>query len=166
MCMDNNKKFNKYFLFSISFSIFILIIDGFFQYMIGFNILGYEYKGDRLSSFFGDELKLGSYLSRMMPIFLAFISLLYFQNKKIILFALLVFMLSDLLIVFSGERTSLFYLIFSSFVIIILIKKWKFYRILTLVISSLLIFLIFSTNTKVSNRIITQTIKQTNIRRK
>ena len=161
--MDNYNKFIKFFLFSISFSIFLLIIDGFIQYFIGFNIIGFEYKGDRLSSFFGEELKLGSYLSRMMPIFLAFISLVYLQNKKIVLFALLTFILSDILIVFSGERTSLFYLLFSSFVIIILIKRWKFYRLLALILSSLLIFFIFSTNSKVSNRIITQTIKQTNI---
>ena len=53
--------------------------------------------------------------------------------------------------------------LFSSFVIIILIKRWKFYRLLALILSSLLIFFIFSTNSKVSNRIITQTIKQTNI---
>ncbi len=161
--MENYNKFNRYFLFSISFSISILIFDGFIQYFFGTNLIGLPYKGDRLSSFFGDELKLGSYLSRMMPIFLAFITLIYSQNKKIIFFALLIFILSDLLIVFSGERTSLFYLLFSSFVIIVLIKKWKIYRLLALGLSSLLIVFIFSINSKVSNRIITQTIKQTNI---
>tara|TARA_Y100001970_G_C14224943_1_gene855043 strand:- start:405 stop:1661 length:1257 start_codon:yes stop_codon:yes gene_type:complete len=161
--IEKSNNFNHRFLFSISFSIIVLIIDGFIQYFYGSNLLGFPYNGDRLSSFFGDELKLGSYLSRLMPIFLAFITLIYFENKKIIFFALLLFILSDLLIVFSGERTSLFYLIFSSFVIIILIKKWKFYRFLALIISSLLIFFIFSTNSKVSNRIITQTLKQTNI---
>ena len=161
--IENNNKFRQYFFYSISLSIVCLIIDGFIQYSVGVNILGYHYTGDRLSSFFGDELKLGSYLSRMVPIFLAFITFNFVNNKKVIFFGLIIFIFSDLLIVFSGERTSLFYLIFSSLVIILLIKKWKFYRILALVISSILILFVFTTNSKVSNRIITQTINQTNI---
>ena len=48
--------------------------SGFFQYFNGSNLIGYYvdgWNGTRLSSFFGKELILGSYLSRLLPIFTA-----------------------------------------------------------------------------------------------
>ena len=68
----------------ITFS--ILTFDGLFQYFMGYNILGLHHvHPDRITSFFVQELKLGSYLARMMPIVIAF--LIYFgTNKKSYIF--------------------------------------------------------------------------------
>ena len=53
---------------------FVLILDGFLQYFSGENILGWKIQNDgRVSSFFGDEKILGSYLSRLWPIFFWFV---------------------------------------------------------------------------------------------
>ena len=68
--LNVDHKFIKYFFYCILFCFTSLIIDGFYQYFFGFNILGWEL-GGRVTSFFGEEKILGSYLSRLWPIFFA-----------------------------------------------------------------------------------------------
>ena len=46
-----------------------LIFDGYLQFFTGVNIIGLEKTGIRVSSFFGDELILGSYIARFFPIY-------------------------------------------------------------------------------------------------
>ena len=53
------------------FTYAILICDGYYQYFNGENILGFKLSGVRVSSFFGDELIMGSYLSRLFPLLFA-----------------------------------------------------------------------------------------------
>ena len=57
--------------FSIAF--IVLIVDGYIQFFLKKNIFGWPMYGTRLSSLFGDELILGSYLSRMLPLFLVYL---------------------------------------------------------------------------------------------
>ena len=47
----------------------VLAIDGYIQYFTGTNLVGFEILDNRISSFFGDELIMGSYLSRLFPFF-------------------------------------------------------------------------------------------------
>ena len=57
-----------------------LVIDGYIQYIFGKNLFGYElYNEYRVSSFFGTELILGSYLARLFPILFG---LFLFLNKS------------------------------------------------------------------------------------
>ena len=85
--LDNSKKLIKKIMISIFLTCSLVTIDALVQYFVGYNILGYGYlgEGSRLSGFFGDELILGSYLSRLAPIFI--LQLILFtklqQNKKI-----------------------------------------------------------------------------------
>ena len=59
----------KFFLIVLIFVIF----DGIFQYIYGFNLLGYDkVKPHRLSGIFGDELILGSFLSKYYFIIITF----------------------------------------------------------------------------------------------
>ena len=66
----------KYFIFFI-LPLIILILDSLFQFFKGVNFLGFQVYNDRVSSFFGDELILGSFLVRLLPITLWFF--LYFN---------------------------------------------------------------------------------------
>ena len=61
--------------------------------------------GPRVSSFF-DELILGSYLSRLFPIFFG-LTIFFYKNhiKKIIMISL-IFILLESLVFISGERTA------------------------------------------------------------
>ena len=70
--MKSLKKIFKLF----NFLFFILLIDGFYQYFNGSNILGIEKKVEhRISGLFGSELVLGSFISKYI-----FIFFIYFYN--------------------------------------------------------------------------------------
>lgn len=101
----------------------ILIIDGIIQFIFGVNIMGFpQILPNRVSSFFGDELILGSYLTRLLPFFLIFFIFNY-ENKKILE---LIFLLSLLFtVILSGERTALFLLSLSFFIFFIFLKKFR-----------------------------------------
>ena len=64
--LEKFNNFDKIVLFSISF---ILICDSLIQYYFGKNLVGFELKSGRVSSFFGEELILGSFILRTLPIF-------------------------------------------------------------------------------------------------
>ena len=56
------------------FTIIVLLIDGYYQFFTGKNIFGYKViRPDRLGGLFFDELILGSYLSKILPIFCTFL---------------------------------------------------------------------------------------------
>ena len=79
--LSKNKLLTKYIFLSLLFCFIILIFDGFVQYFYGKNIIGIEKQGVRLSSFFGKELILGSYLSRILPILIGIFSNKLFKKK-------------------------------------------------------------------------------------
>lgn len=158
-------KFIKYFFYCIFLCFFILIVDGFYQYFIGENILGWKTsQSSRISSFFGDELILGSYLSRLWPIFFGLsIFFLNIKDKKFYLFCL-IFILSEVLIFLSGERTAFFLVNLSAIFVILFSDKLLKLRMLILVSSLLLISIISVFNPTAKERIIDQTISQMNIK--
>ena len=157
---ENNKILVKLF-YSIFFCFALLIFDGFFQYFFGYNILGFKLPpGPRASSFFGDELILGSYLSRLMPIFFG-LSIFLFKKEKNKLFILsIIFVLVETLVFISGERTAFFYINLSAVFIIFLIRDYKVYRSIILLLSALLILLITFFNPNIKHRMIDTTLNQ------
>ena len=106
--------FNKniitlYILFFLS-----LISDSLLQFYSGKNILGNEIIFNRISSFFGDELILGSFLVKILPIFLVYLAMndVFVSNKEKGNFIyILIVSLVCFVIFLSGERTSFFSLI-------------------------------------------------------
>ena len=65
------KKIKNYLFYSFLFCIFLIFIDSLFQFYTGYNLIGYKTNNERVSSFFGDKLILGSYVSRLLPFFIA-----------------------------------------------------------------------------------------------
>lgn len=78
--LNYDSKFINLFFYCILICFVSLIFDGFIQYFTGKNFLGWK-STYRTSSFFGDEAILGSYLSRLWPIFFG-ISI-FISKKKI-----------------------------------------------------------------------------------
>ena len=108
--LDNNESILKYFFYILLFSFIILLFDGFFQFIFGFNILGWNiHPGPRVSSFFKDELILGSYLSRLIPLLFG-LCLIFYENKKKLFYFLSFFLFSssEILTFLSGERSAFF----------------------------------------------------------
>ena len=139
--IDKDRNILNYFYYALIICFLALVIDGYFQYFTGKNLLGYKLIGIRVSSFFGDELILGSYLARLFP--LLFALFLYKKKKKFeIYFIAVLFILVDILIYMSAERSSFFFLNLSTLFIIILIKEYQKFRLATFVLAIICIFVL------------------------
>ena len=102
------KFFIKFFFFSFYLSYIILLIDSLIQLKTGFNIIGYP-ASYRISSFFGKELIMGSFVSRTLPFILGILFYLDIKNKEFL--ALILLLISGTLIFVSGERLAFAYFI-------------------------------------------------------
>jgi len=162
--LEFDDKFIKYFFYCIFLCFTILIIDGFYQYFVGENILGWK-KSDnfRISSFFGDELILGSYLSRLWPIFFGLSIFFLKKDNKLFFVLIIIFILSEVLIFLSGERVAFFYINLSAIFVILFSNKLLKLRLITLVSSLILISIITYFNPTAKERIIDKTFQQMNI---
>jgi O-antigen ligase len=162
--LNYNDKFIKYFFYCIFFCFIILILDGFFQYITGKNIFGWK-NTVRTSSFFGDEYILGSYLSRLWPIFFGLSIFIFKTKNKFFLLLILIFILSEVLIFLSGDRTAFFYINLSAIFVIFLSKKLFKLRLITLSFSILLIATISFFNPIAKERVFNKTIGDMNLKR-
>jgi len=162
---DHKKKIINYLLFSMLFCFLILVFDGYIQYFTGKNILGYKMiNGVRLSSFFKDELILGSYLARFLPTIIALFFLSHYSKiKNLNIFFILLIISTSSLIFLSGERAAFLFVIFTFFYLIIMPNKYTKYLISLLIILLLIISVFSMQNKNISNRMFEQTFNQAGI---
>ena len=139
-----------------------MVIDGYLQFFTGLNIIGLPASGVRISSFFGDELIMGSYLSRLFPLLFALFIIKEKKGFEIYLIGLL-FILTDVLIYVSGERASFFYLNLSTLFIILLIKKYQIFRLITFFCALLIIIVLTLGSHSLKNRMILSTLNSMGI---
>jgi len=139
--IEKDKKILNYFYYTLIICFSALIIDGYIQFFTGTNLIGLPKSGVRISSFFGNELILGSYLSRLSPLLFA-LFLLKEKKQTEMYFMSTLFVLLSGLIYISGERAAFFFYILSLIFIIILVKQ--FVKIITLSFCSLIIIGILS----------------------
>ena len=159
--LKTDYKFIKYFFYCIFICFTILIIDGFYQYFVGENIIGYKTPTSfRVSSFFHDEMILGSYLSRLWPIFFGLSIFIFKQKDKLFLPFILIFILSEALIFLSGDRAAFFYINLSAFFVILFSKKLIKLRLFTLFASIFVLVIISFINPVAKERVFDKTIKQ------
>ena len=155
--LNTFKQLKLYFFYSCCLSILILLIDSIFQYYSGFNLIGLKADITRISSFFGNELIMGSFVARILPLIIGLSFLIKLNHIKKIRYLILLF--SFILILLSGERTSLVFFFFT----LILINFLDFdKRIFTTVFIILLlpIFLLNFYDIKPLKRIFYHTYKQ------
>lgn len=130
------EKNSKYF---ILFFIF-LIFDGLYQFLTGSNIIGIKMAaGNRVSSFFGEEAILGSFLAKSSLFFYCLIAEI---KTKQIIFSFLKWSLIFLyfaIIFLSGERVAF---LFSIFILLIYFIKLKDFKKIFLIILTSIILLI------------------------
>ena len=125
-----NKSGNIFFNFLFVLSL-IVIFDSLLQYFFGFNILGMEQikeknsvlsqgHGDRVTGLFGKDEVLGSFLSKLLPILLAFYFFIKKDkiNTKLVLFILTIFLLSTFI---SGERAAFIQILIFTSIFFILV---------------------------------------------
>lgn len=158
----DDKLINKLFYIVTTCLIFISI-DGIFQFIFGFNFFFYErIWPDRIGGVFNDELILGSFISRIFPIFLfLYFSNIQYKNKIfstfniVLIFCITLFLIA---IIVSGDRVAVLYYLFSLTILFIAYKKIRKSILLTLIISSLFIFIISIFDSSLKYRYIERTL--------
>ena len=155
-----DKDLLKKIYFFLSLTFFVVIFDGYWQYFFEENILGYpKYRVDRISGFFKDDLILGSYLSRLLPLYLG-ITLFFIRKNFLFILNLFIILATIILIFLTGERAA-FYKLIIFLLIIFLILDIKIIIKLSLILFTAIIFLaLVFFNPVLLDRHYTQTIKQ------
>ncbi|WP_440698169.1 O-antigen ligase family protein [Candidatus Pelagibacter sp. HIMB1709] len=149
--IDRDKNILSYFYYALVLCFSALVIDGYIQYFTGTNLVGFKISGVRVSSFFGDELIMGSYLSRLFPLLFA-LFLIKKKQKYEIYFIGALFILVDVLIFMSGERSAFFFLNLSTVFIIILIKEYQKFRLITFIIAIICVVILSLNSSKLNER--------------
>lgn len=159
--LKTHESLHKILFISFFLSLFLICLDSAYQFIFGFNILGYISPHNyRLTSFFNDEMIVGSFIFKIIPILLFFFYFKFSNKSRSKINVVLICFFSLIIIFLSGERTSVFHLIIFYLLLFFGIKfdlkKKLFLIFLSIILST--IFLIFSETTK--NRIIFQTYEQ------
>ena len=149
--IDQNKNILTFFYYALILCFIVLAIDGYIQYFKGINLSGLKMSYMRVSSFFGDELIMGSYLSRLFPLLFA-LFLIKKKQKYEIYFIGVLFILVDILIFISGERASFFFLNLSTIFVIILIKEYQKLRLVTFILSIACVFILGLNSSELNER--------------
>ena len=163
--IEKEKKLLKWTFIIFLVCFLLLIFDGYTQYFIKENIFGdqVDINSKRIRFLLNDQYILGSYLSRLFPIFLALTFLLYGNKKNYIISISILFVLIETLIFLSGERVAFFFNTLSAVFIIVLINKFKKVRLITLLTSFFIIFFISIYDDTAKKRIWDHTINQIGI---
>jgi len=157
-----NKSFIKNYTIYLIILFLILSIDATYQYANGQNIIGLKIiHSNRASSFFSDQLVLGSFQSRLLILILGlFIAFKVFKKNIIILNIFLLFTCASIFL--SGERTS-FALFVISLVLFLFLSKISVKFKLSIITSIALIFLILLTDKGIRYRLIIEPLHQSNL---
>ena len=164
--IDRNNKILNYLFYILLFCYSILIVDSIFQYFNGYNFFNMKtVNHSRISSFFGEELIMGSYLMRLTPLLASLFFLNYNNNKeKLYLpYILLYIFLIQITIYLSGERTSFFLYSFIIILFLIFINNNNLIKICVLLIYILLTVILVTSDNPHKKRLIDRTLKHTKI---
>ncbi len=149
----NEKNLNKFLNVLISI-FFILFLDSIFQKYFGHNIFGLVSPNSvRISSFFGDELILGSYLVKLYPLL---IGLLYiYKNSKFNLYFFSISLITLVTVFLSAEKTAIV-IFFIEFIFLLFFLEINFKgKILILTLPFLIVFILLFYFPEVKQRIYT-----------
>lgn len=144
--LRTNKNNLKFLYQCLSITIFIVVIDGYFQFIFEKNILGFpKYRDDRISGFFNSKLILGSYLFRVLPLLIGLTFFIKNNSKLFFYLNLILIIMSINLVLLSGERASLVLMILTMLIIFIQInikKNIKYISIVSILISFIFLILL------------------------
>ncbi len=128
--------------YTLPFLLFFVILDGLMQYYIGYDVFGIIRRGDRIGGIFGEELILGSYVSRWIPMALALLFFFNFNSNKYFKFVSIFIFLAFILIYLTGERAAFIIFCLSLILFFLYFNKLQFSNVITFFISIAAIFLI------------------------
>ena len=148
-CFNFSQGRYQNFIFKIWFYIFIIVtFDLCFEFIFGFNILGNKsYMPGRLSSFLGDELKIGNYFFGFFLISSVYLFKIVPEKNKLIFFATILFVFISFMI---GERSNFIKVFICFFLLIYTLERFS---VLFKIIGTSLIIFIISLSTFLNDNI-------------
>lgn len=151
--IDKNTKIINYFYYIFLITFTILTIDGFIQFFLGYNIIGLPIgQNSRVSSFFGNELILGSYLARLTPFFIALFFIRKNKNIYEVFFLINLFIAIYLLILLSGGRSSFLFANIGLIFILIFTHKHFFAKIIIVMCLFFAVVMLFIKDDRINVR--------------
>ncbi len=157
--IENKKNFIKNFSFFLFLTFTFAIVDGLYQIYNDFNIFGYSSPEVRMTLTLDDRLYLGGFLTRLFPLLFATL-LISFSNRRIIFLLFILFIVTDVTIFVAGERTAIGIMVISTIFIIALIDKYKKIRLISFVLSLIIIGLITINSQEIKDRNFVNTYNQ------
>ena len=130
--LDNDKNFIKNFCYILLSTVIFIITDAIIQLTFGVNLFSMKIQSyttglEYITGIFGEEKKLGSFLSRIFPL-VVISSIIVLKKNKNEFYCLpeILFILIGIVIIFTTERVAFF--IYLSILYVILIKSKIFYK--------------------------------------
>ncbi len=145
----------------LTFILLLVCFDSVIQILFGINILGLSPNSNiRISSFFYDELVLGSFLQKILPIYLSLYFFFNFKEKKklFVIFFTTIFVFT--IIFRSGERTAFYLILLYFFILLTLISNLPIKKKYILPIMIFLITIVSFQNPNIYKRIFIDTYNQ------
>lgn len=159
--LNHNPYLPKCLLIISMICLVLVSFDGFYQYIMEYNILGNsKYSANRLTGFFGDEPIIGRYIAYLSMLSFALIYNTFAKTKKMMMFSIIILVISEMIVFLSGERSPLLYLFLFSILILIFIPSFRIYRLVGILASILLIYCILEINPIAKQRMFNYTINQ------
>lgn len=150
-----------FFFYGILTSFIVLFFDASYEYLFKDRIFGLNSSySSRISSFFGDEYIMGSFIIRLLPLLIFSLLWIDIKETNFILSLYLILLMATILIVLSGERTALL-LLFIMFSFFILLKRFRAIFFINLIFI-LLLFITILQNQDYKNRYLGFINKNTN----
>jgi len=164
--LEENKKILIKIYIVLLFCFLILIFDSIFQYFNGSNIFNMKIVEENIvSSFFGEELKMGGFLMRLFPLLVA-LSFFFYKKKKhekYLYISIIFILFLQITIFLSGERSSFFLFNFSILLFIIFLNDLKKIKILVFFLFLIILSLLVTIETPFKKRIVDLTFKDTQV---
>ena len=150
--LDKNPKLLKIFFYSLIITLLFTIMDGYLQWITGSNILGFTVQEKRISGIFNDEQILGHFLSHTVPLAIGLFVYIYGSSKKQIFLIMFFLIISEILIFITNDRSGFLKILQFSILIIVLSNHFKVFRLISFIISLLLIMLIINNSSDSKDR--------------
>lgn len=162
--MEKEAKLVHYFFYSLGAAYLFALTDGYYQYFFDSTIVGITTNWPlRLTLPLDEKLYLGGYLVRIFPIF---VGLYFFCVKKSLksnMFLALIFILTDILIFLTAERSALALMSLFTVMILIFVPDLKRIRMATIIITLVIITIISVFDNDIKERSIDYTFQQMGI---
>ncbi len=140
--LDFNKDLIKFFTISLLAVVLLTSFDGYIQWITGYNLLGFKPPTIRITGVFNNEEILGHFLAHTTPLLIALLAYVFGINKKKILIYMFILIFVEIMIFISGDRAAFLKIFQFTFLLIILSKNFKLIRLISFIISALIILLL------------------------